>query len=98
MFAMAQGQREGPGGAARSAVGSSSRSTASSLATIDRNDPARWGAPSVNSARHAGSEYSEALRKAITNDVGVKRNEAALKSLQRPAFRQKRRTSERIGG
>ena len=47
---------------------------------IDRNDPAVAGAQR-ELGKAAGGEYSEALRKAITKDVGVKRNPAALKAL-----------------
>jgi len=47
---------------------------------IDRNDPAVAGAQK-ELGKVAGSEYSEALRKAITKEVGVKRNPAAIKAL-----------------
>jgi peptidyl-prolyl cis-trans isomerase D len=47
---------------------------------IDRNDPA-VAAAQKELGKVAGSEYSEALRKAISKDVGVKRNEAAIKAL-----------------
>jgi peptidyl-prolyl cis-trans isomerase D len=48
---------------------------------IAANDPAIAGAQR-ELGKTAGSEYAEALRKAITKEVGVKRNEAALKSLR----------------
>jgi peptidyl-prolyl cis-trans isomerase D len=48
---------------------------------LDRNDASVAGAQR-ELGKAAGGEYSEALRKAITKDVGVKRNEAALKALR----------------
>jgi peptidyl-prolyl cis-trans isomerase D len=48
---------------------------------IDRSDPSLTGAQR-ELGKAAGSEYSEALRKAITKDVGVKRNEAAIKAMR----------------
>jgi peptidyl-prolyl cis-trans isomerase D len=48
---------------------------------IDRNDPSVVGAQR-ELGKAAGSEYAEALRKAITKEAGVKRNEAAMKALR----------------
>lgn len=47
---------------------------------IDRNDPAVAGAQR-ELGKASGGEYSEALRKAISKDVGVKRNAAAIRAL-----------------
>lgn len=47
---------------------------------IERNDPA-IAAAQKELGKVAGSEYSDALRRAITKNVGVKRNEAAIKAL-----------------
>jgi peptidyl-prolyl cis-trans isomerase D len=47
---------------------------------IDRNDP-QIASAQRELGRVAGSEYSEALRKAVTKAVGVERNAAALKAL-----------------
>ena len=59
------------------------------VVVLDSIEPGKIAAndPSVTAAQRelgksAGSEYSEALRKAITKDIGVKRNEAALKALR----------------
>lgn len=56
------------------------------LDTIEPGKVARTD-PSIAAARKelgkvSGSEYSEALRKAITKDVGAKRNDAAIKALR----------------
>jgi peptidyl-prolyl cis-trans isomerase D len=47
---------------------------------IHRNDPAVAGAQR-ELGKVAANEYSEAFRKAITKEVGVKRNDAAIKAL-----------------
>jgi peptidyl-prolyl cis-trans isomerase D len=47
---------------------------------IDRNDP-QIASAQRELGRVAGSEYSEALRKAVTKSVGAERNAAALKAL-----------------
>jgi peptidyl-prolyl cis-trans isomerase D len=47
---------------------------------IDRNDP-QIASAQRELGRVAGSEYSEALRKAVTKWVGAERNAAALKAL-----------------
>ncbi|MET1756597.1 peptidyl-prolyl cis-trans isomerase [Novosphingobium sp. RD2P27] len=48
---------------------------------IDRNDPS-VAATRRELGKVAGGEYSEALRKAITKDVGVERNESAIKAVR----------------
>lgn len=48
---------------------------------ITANDPSIAGAQR-ELGKAAGSEYAEALRKAITKQVGVKRNEAGIKALR----------------
>ncbi|KTR84853.1 peptidylprolyl isomerase [Novosphingobium barchaimii] len=48
---------------------------------VDRKDPA-IAAAQRGLGKASGTEYSEALRKAITANVGVTRNEAAIKALR----------------
>ncbi len=48
---------------------------------VDRKDPA-IAAAQRGLGKASGTEYSEALRKAITANVGATRNEAAIKALR----------------
>jgi len=48
---------------------------------VERNDPTIRVAQR-DLGKSVGSEYSDALRKAITKSIGVKRNEAAIAALQ----------------